>query len=341
MSIFQKIRTSYTTQLSLWVSGFVLSISTIVIVLLASFSQDVIRDESIDATMQALENTALRIDNTLRQAEMTARLQHQELNINTSRIEQLIKDNQLLTKLQQTLPNAQLYVTRRDSSQFDSHITGEVSGYRQMQYDDKEVYIFSQPLGSHIYNLTAVCPAQDLQSRNKRMQNIILSWSIITLVILLMVLYNIIAHHLRPLHILADTAQAITNGNLNTPIADSYRPDETGRLQNSLSLMQRKMTAYIDEMQQKRNTLNRQNAELQAAYDEAKAYEDRKARFLRNMTDRMAAPVSQLCNSTETVCKNYPDLSQQDMATLQGDIMQSSQNIVTLLDELIKNPSAS
>ena len=74
MTLIQKIRTSFTTQLSLWVSGFVLVISVLVIILLAVFSQDAIRDESIDTTMQTLENAALRIDNTLRQTEMTARL---------------------------------------------------------------------------------------------------------------------------------------------------------------------------------------------------------------------------------------------------------------------------
>ena len=72
MTLIQKIRTSFTTQLSLWVSGFVLFISVLVIILLAVFSQDAIRDESIDTAMQTLENAALRIDNTLRQTEMTA-----------------------------------------------------------------------------------------------------------------------------------------------------------------------------------------------------------------------------------------------------------------------------
>ena len=67
MTLIQKIRTSFSTQLSLWVAGFVLVISGVVIFLLARFSEDVIRDESIDTTMQALENTALHIDNTLRQ----------------------------------------------------------------------------------------------------------------------------------------------------------------------------------------------------------------------------------------------------------------------------------
>ena len=110
MTPLQKIRTSFTTQLSLWVAGFVLVISSVVIALLTGFSEEVIHDETIDATMQALENTALRIDNSLRQTEMTARLEHQQLRMNRSRIENLIEESGSLATLQQSLPNVQLYV---------------------------------------------------------------------------------------------------------------------------------------------------------------------------------------------------------------------------------------
>ena len=58
MMPLQKIRTSFSSQLSLWVAGFVLVISAVVIILLVRFSEDVIRDETIDTTLQALENTA-------------------------------------------------------------------------------------------------------------------------------------------------------------------------------------------------------------------------------------------------------------------------------------------
>lgn len=287
MTLLQKIRTSFSTQLSIWVAGFVLVISGVVIFLLIRFSEDVIRDESIDTTMQALENTALRIDNTLRQTEMMARLEHQQLRVNRSRIEQLIEENGLLATLQHTLPHAQLYVTRRDSSHFDFYITGGASGYRQLKHDNEEIYIFSQPLGQRSFCLVAVSPADDIYSRYGRMQWVLLSSSMIAILLLLYILYSVIGLHLRPLHRLADSAQAIAQGNLNTPIPDTPHIDETGRLQNSLSLMQRRLAAYMDEMHQKQDMLNHQHAELQAAYDEAKTFEQKKARFLHVPSDHL------------------------------------------------------
>lgn len=341
MTILHKIRTSFSTQLSLWVAGFVLAISSLVIALLTIFSEDVIHDETIDATIQALENTALRIDNSLRQTEMMARLENQQLRINRSRIEKLIEESGSLAMLQNSLPNVQLYVIRRDSSQFDAYITGDTGGYRQVMSDNQDIYIFTQPLGNRVYSLAAVCPAQDIYGKYARMQWILLSWSIVTIIVLLYILYIVIARHLRPLHRLADAAQTIAQGNLDTPIPDTHHRDETGRLQNSLSRMQQALKAYMTEMKRKQAKLNRQHAQLQATYDEAEAYEKKKANFLRNMTQRMAPHVDDLCQTTDTLCRDYPQLSKTDMDSLQTDIMQSSESIIQLLDQLIQDPAGS
>lgn len=341
MTILHKIRTSFSTQLSLWVAGFVLAISSLVIALLTIFSEDVIHDETIDATIQALENTALRIDNSLRQTEMMARLENQQLRINRSRIEKLIEESGSLATLQNSLPNVQLYVIRRDSSQFDAYITGGTGGYRQVMSDNQDIYIFTQPLGNRVYSLAAVCPAQDIYGKYARMQWILLSWSIVTIIVLLYILYIVIARHLRPLHRLADAAQTIAQGNLDTPIPDTHHRDETGRLQNSLSRMQQALKAYMTEMKRKQAKLNRQHAQLQATYDEAEAYEKKKANFLRNMTQRMAPHVDDLCQTTDSLCRDYPQLSKTDMDSLQTDIMQGSESIIQLLDQLIQDPAGS
>ena len=118
-SIIQKIRTSFTTQLTLWVASLVTVITVVVVGLLALFSQDVIFDETVDTTLQAMETTALRIDNTLRQNQMSARLEGSQMRVNRAAIDRLIEENGCLAKLHQTLPNAELYVTRRDSTQLD------------------------------------------------------------------------------------------------------------------------------------------------------------------------------------------------------------------------------
>ena len=342
MTLVQKIRTSFTTQLTLWVAGFVTVISVLVIMLLALFSQDVIHDETVETTLQALENTAVRIDNTLRQKEMTARMEKQTLTIDRESIGQLIDENGILAKLRHTLPNATLHVEEMSSpnEQLPSVTSGEI-GYCKADYEGEESYIFYHPLHEGAYSLIAVCPSSDIRGRYNRMQGFLLLWGIVGVLILLYLLYVILGRHLLPLHRLADAAQSIAHGNLDTPIPDTRHQDETGRLQNSLSKMQDSLKAYIDEMRQKQAMLSRQNAALNTAYADVQDYEAMKANFLRDMTERMAAHVADLCQQTDRICNDYATMTTPEMVRLQLSIMQSSEAITTLLDQLMKKTAES
>ena len=97
IKLVQKIRSSFTLQLTIWGGGGVFLISAVVIFLLAQFSQQVIRDESVEITQQALANMALRIDNELRQADISARLEHRTFTIDRLMIEKMIEENNQLT----------------------------------------------------------------------------------------------------------------------------------------------------------------------------------------------------------------------------------------------------
>ena len=341
MKLIEKIHTSFTWQLTLWVAGFVLVISGVVIFLLARFSQDSIHQESIDTTQQALENTALRINNMLSLAEMTARLEHQSLRVTRGRIERLIEENGFENTIWQALPNAELFVSRRDSSQLSTYIAGDEQGYRRIFYEGREIFIFSQPIGERAFSLAVVCPAQDIYEYNPGVQWFLLLRGGIGVIVLLFIIFLVVARHLRPVHLLADAAQSIANGNLDTSIPEAHHEHETGRLQNSLKKMQASLATYMAEMQQKQEALSWQNTELQAAYSEAQAYETLREKVLFNMADRMAAPVTKICRSTETFCHDYNTLSKAEMTVLQTDIMQATQTIIELLDQLMENPSQS
>lgn len=313
-------------------------ITGLVIFFLASYSKEGIRQEKIDTTLQALENTVVRIDNTLRQREMTARLEKQSIRVNRQLIDRLIEENGSQESLKQALPNVHLFVTLRDSSQLDAFITGAKSGYRQLVYDNKEIYIFTQPVSGREFCLTAVCPAEDIYNYS-RMYHVLLCWSIGGVLIMLFILYIIIGSHLRPLHRLADEAQNLAEGNLDTLIPDSHHDHEAGRLQSSLKKMQQSLKAYIGEMQQKQAMLSAHNEELQAAYDQAKAYEQKKVKFLHDMSESMAAPVEQVCSSTDVICSDYAKLSQEEVEELEANIMNGTKEITELLDHLIKEPA--
>jgi HAMP domain-containing protein len=337
MTLFQKIRTSFTTQLTLLVVGFVTVLSAVVIILLGLFSQEIIHEETVEMTLQALENTAVRIDNTLRQTEMRSNLDKQTRTIDRESIAQLIDKNGIQTKLRQTLPNATLHVEEMKSLNKQlSFITPGESGYHETEYEGEKCYIFYHPLHDGDYCLIAVSPASDIYGRYKRMQWLLLVSGVAGVLFLLFVLYIVTGRHLRPLHRLADAAQSIAQGDLDSPIPDTRHQDETGRLQNSLSKMQHSLKAYFDEMRQKQAMLSRQNTALNAAYAEVRDYEAMKTSFLRDMTERMAAPVDSLCQLTDRICDDYATMTKAEIARLQLDIMQNSEVITSLLDQLMK-----
>ena len=341
MTLLQKIRTSFSTQLSIWVSGFVVVTTVIVIALLATYSEDGIRNETIDGTLQGLENTAFRIDNTLKQEEITARLEKKQIIVDLERVERLLEETNAAELTKQALPNAHLFVTLRDSDQLAVYITGAESGYRQLMYDNKDMYIFTQPVGQRPFCLAAMCPASDIYDKYAFMYRILTFWSIGAILVLIYILYIVIARHLRSLHRLADTAQRIADGDLDTQIPEAHTKHEAGRLQSSLKKMQQSLRAYMDEMQQKQDTLSAHNAELQAAYDQAQAYEKKKAKFLHDMTERMAAPVELVCRSTNSICKTHSIMSQEDYVKHEADITKSTEEITALLDQLIKEAANS
>ena len=165
------------------------------------------------------------------------------------------------------------------------------------------------------------------------MHQTLLLWGIGGVLVLLVVLYLIIARHLRPLHQLADAAQSIASGNLDTPIPDSHHEHESGRLQSGLKKMQRSLRAYMEEMQQKQDTLNHQNIKLEEAYHEAQEYERVKDKFLHDMTEQMAKPVETVCKDTYSICADYKNLSKAEMTKRQIDILEATEAITLLLDQ--------
>jgi predicted nuclease with TOPRIM domain len=97
--------------------------------------------------------------------------------------------------------------------------------------------------------------------------------------------------------------------------------------------MQLSLADYMNEMRQKQDTLNRQNARLEEAYSEAQEYERIKDKFLHDMTSQMTKPVETLCQNTYSICANCKSLSKADMAKRHIDILETTEKITHLLDQ--------
>ena len=322
IKLVHKIRSSFTMQLTIWVAGGVLVISAVVILLLARYSQQVIKDESLEINKQLLENMAVRINNELRQADISARLEHREFKVTKPLIEKLIEENNQMASIKQSLPNIQLYV-----------VESGADAAPPLQQEGEQAYTFQEDIYDKQFSIVAVCPATDLHDKYADIQVFLLLRGIIGVLVLLFILWKVIAHHLLPLHVLADSAQRIADGHLDERIPDTRHQDEIGQLQNSLSKMQHSLADYMEEMRNKQDTHNLQNTQLQKAYSEAQEYERVKDKFIHDMAGQLAPPMDSVCRSTYSICAEYKTMSKTEMAKKQIDILQDTENIISLLDQ--------
>ena len=99
--------------------------------------------------------------------------------------------------------------------------------------------------------------------------------------------------------------------------------------------MQRALTGYITEMQQKRDTLNRQNQALESAYAKAREADGMKALFLSRMTAQMSETVENIDKLTTRLCEHHKELSKTELMKIQIEMLSYTDTVTRLLDQML------
>ena len=326
----QTIRQSLAIQLTLWVSGFVLVITCVVIVMLGLYSQEVIREEALDTARQTLETMAFRVDNKLRLADMTARLEHKGSDeVDKLSIEQIIRDGDYIRPLNAILPNAKVRVV--------SGFTSIDGDYRVEHFNDRNYYFFDHSVNNGFYTLILSFPEEDIPNRYGQMRRTLVGWSIGGILVLILILYWWIVRYLKPLDTLANTAHRIAQGHSDEVIPASKNLDEIGQLQNSLAKMQTALTIYMKEMKQNQSMLNRQIVALETAYSDVQAYDNLKTKLLRDLTDRMGGSVETICRNADIICNEAQTMPMSQLMKLRTETIEATDNVTELLEQLLKD----
>ena len=143
LKVIQKIRSSFTRQLTIWVAGGVVVITAVVIFLLGRFAQQVILEESVEITLQSLENMAVRISNELRQSDISAQLENRPFSIKKAEIEQLIEKDNQLKAIRQSQPNIKLRVMEAKADTVSEAVW----------QDAQKNYVFQEPIYDNQFQL--------------------------------------------------------------------------------------------------------------------------------------------------------------------------------------------
>lgn len=153
------------------------------------------------------------------------------------------------------------------------------------------------------------------------------------IVILSLICWWTVRSYLRPLDLLASSAQRIADGKIDESVPDTGQRDEIGQLQNSFAKMQRSLVGYITEMNQKRDMLSIQNLELERAYEQARDADSVKARFLSRMTNQMGKAVEDIDALTTHLCDHYSELPKADLMKIQIQMLTYIDTVLHLLDQ--------
>jgi Signal transduction histidine kinase, nitrate/nitrite-specific len=404
VNIFRYLRSSFSAQLSLWVTGFVSVIFVVALTLLFRFSLTLVKEESLEQNMQVLEHAALRVDRTLHQTETTAAaagwMVREHLNSQTT-ISALCHEVMLANPWidscyvvpvdQQSVKTASWQKPLLDSVSdsvalrpmvmtyclpiFNTHdehmltlvidvqvdwteihtaITSQIpyghcflqgvggryrlesSGYRQLQVEGKNVYHFYRPFSNAAWGMAMLCPERDIMADYNRLQTTGILVMVAVLLLLLLVCRLVIDYNLKPLDLLSVKVRRITQNHFDEPIPTNNRQDEIGELQRGFSTMQQSLASHLTEMHHKTEELQKRNEELQIAYERGLEDERAKTAFLSSISERIMVPVNKIHDATDYLDFHYQDLTKEEMARLQQQIVAQSEIITNLIDQTLK-----
>ena len=214
-------------------------------------------------------------------------------------------------------------------------IAGE-SGYRQMTYHGELLHVFYKPFKNTGWNVAVICPESDVFAAFNQLRRTVRLVTAIGLLLLLLSTWFIVSRSVRPLQKLVDSTHQMTQHEFTGEIPDSTREDEIGRLQRRFKALQQSLSKYVGKVRQQSAVLEARRAELQEAYDRAKAEEHVRNAVLHQMTADMSAPVADITAVSRTICEEYQEMTDDYMDAMVDKIEKDANQVGEMLNQLLR-----
>jgi len=207
-------------------------------------------------------------------------------------------------------------------------MTAGDSGFLSYDKGGETYYTFYKPLADTGWSVAIVCPESDVLYGYYRLLMRVTLVTVIGLLLLLFFCWFTISKKLVPLKRLADTANQMAHGNFKGNMPESLRQDEIGQLQNIFGNMQMSIVEYIENLRIK-------NEELLEANERAMVAESMKTAFIQNMTHQIRTPLNHVTGFAQVIHAGYKDIPPEEMQEMLDGMVQSTQTITTILNQLI------
>ena len=208
--------------------------------------------------------------------------------------------------------------------------------HRQMTYHGELLHVFYKPFKNTGWSVAVICPESDVFAAFNQLRRTVRLVTAIGLLLLLLSTWFIVSRSVRPLQKLVDSTHQMTQHEFTGEIPDSTREDEIGRLQRRFKALQQSLSKYVGKVRQQSAVLEARRAELQEAYDRAKAEEHVRNAVLHQMTADMSAPVADITAVSRTICEEYQEMTDDYMDAMVDKIEKDANQVGEMLNQLLR-----
>lgn len=245
------------------------------------------------------------------------------------------------SKLQRHLETADASVKQTREAMY----AGE-TGYRRVFVENDYSYVFYKPftrlsipgrIEQHLdWSVAIVFPEKEIMGDFIRMRSNIILVSLIGWLLLVSLCLYVTRRQLKPLRMLANSAQLISEGHYDEVVPYNRHHDEVATLQKNFRKMQMSLAEHMGRLQQLTYSLQERGKGLVEAYEQAKDDEHMKTAVLHNMSNKMITPANAINEIVETLSKNYRMVDEKEVTMHVRNIERRSKAVTELLDQLLE-----
>ena len=235
-----------------------------------------------------------------------------------------------LRKLTQALSEERLYP---ESYFLLSDSRGNIiasSGSQEINY--KNNLVLDTTLPHTDWKVTIVCPKSDIFKGYYQLIYIVITIVIFGLLLLWTFCYFVVRSNVTRLQMLAAKTEDMASGRFDTPIPQTRRKDDIGKLQNSFSAMQASLADYVTNLERMKKESEQRNEELGVAKGLAEASDKRKSAFIQDMSHQIRTPLNIINGFAQILRENHQQMSEEEQLMLSRDILRNGYIISSIID---------
>lgn len=240
-----------------------------------------------------------------------------------------------LRKLTQELSEERLYPESYfilSDSRGSQIASNRLDTKKDEKIDYKRNLVFENQVPHTDWKLTIVCPKSDIFKGYYQLIYIVVTIVIFGLLLLWTFCYFVVRRNVTRLQMLATTTQDMAKGIFDTPIPQTRRKDDIGRLQNSFSAMQASLAEYVANLERMKAESKQRNQELMEAKGLAEASDKRKSAFIQDMSHQIRTPLNIINGFAQILHDNHREMSDGERLELSRDMQYNGYLITTIID---------